>query len=144
MIPPVEVSSEFGSFLEAYIAAWNTHDGDVLANFFTLDADLIMGNLPRRAGRNAIAGWWKTYFSRINEGRKGEFEPLSFQDIAPDVWLVNVSSKTFGTDENGGELEPRFARGTWVVVKRHAALKIVAMRGHPAVGKNRQRPGTDR
>lgn len=139
-----EVSSEFDSFLENYTATWNTHDGGALAALFTADADLIMGNLPPIAGREAIGGWWNTYFSRIDEGRKGEFELLSLRDIAPGVRLVNVGSKTFGTNRHGEELETRLARGTWVLVKRNESWLIAAMRGLPAEGEQRLRPGADR
>lgn len=139
-----EGNSEFDSFLEAYTATWNTHDGDALAALFTADADLIMGNLPRIDGRVAIGGWWNAYFSRIDESRKGEFELLSVRDIMSGVRLVNVSSKTFGTNGQGEKLETRLARGTWVLVKGDETWLIAAMRGLPAEGEHRLRPGTDR
>lgn len=142
--PAKEGNSEFGSFLEAYTATWNTHDGDALAALFTDDADLIMGNLPRIDGRDAIGGWWNTYFSGINESREGEFELLSLRDIAPGVRLVNVGSKTFGANGNEEEFETRLARGTWVLVRRNETWLIAAMRGMPAEGERRLRPGTDR
>jgi uncharacterized protein (TIGR02246 family) len=142
--PAEEGNSEFDSFLETYTAIWNTHDGDTLATLFTADADIIMGNLPRVAGREAIGGWWNTYFSRIAEGRKGKFELLSLIDIAPGVRLANVVSKTFGANRNGEELETRLARGTWVLVKRKGTWQIAAMRGLPAEGEHRLRPGADR
>jgi uncharacterized protein (TIGR02246 family) len=134
---------EFDSFVVAYAATWNTHDGDALAAIFTIDADLIMGSLPRIAGRGAISEWWDTYFSRIDECRQGEFKLLSRIDIAPEVRIVNVSSKTFGKDGCGEELETRLARGTWVVVKRDGGWLIAAMRGLPAEGEQRSRPGVD-
>lgn len=142
--PAEQGNSEFNSFLEAYTATWNTHDGDALAALFTADADLIMGSLPRIAGREAIGGWWNTYFSRIDEGREGEFELLSLRDIAPGVLLVNVGSKTSGANGHGEELETRLARGTWVLVKRNETWLIAAMRGLPAEGEHRLRPGEDR
>jgi uncharacterized protein (TIGR02246 family) len=142
--PAEEGNSEFDSLLEAYSATWNTHDGDALAALFTADADLIMGSLPRIAGREAIGGWWNTYFSRIDEGRKGEFELLSLRDIAPSVRLVNLVSKTAGANRHGGELETRLARGTWILVKRDESWLIAAMRGLPAEGEHRLRPGADR
>jgi uncharacterized protein (TIGR02246 family) len=136
-------NSEFDSFLEVYTATWNTHDGDALSALFAADADLIMGNLPGIDGRKAIGEWWNTYFSRIDEGRKGEFEVLSVRDISPDVRLANIGSKTFGANRRGEELETRFARGTWVLVKRNETWLIAAMRGLPAEGEHRLRPGAD-
>lgn len=83
-------------------------------------------------------------FSNMNDGRKGEFELLSLTYIAPDVTLVNVSSKISGAVNNGKDLETRLARGTWVLVQRNDTLLIAAMRGFPAVGEQRTRPGVDR
>jgi hypothetical protein len=86
-----ERNSESEPFVVAYTATWNTHDAGALAAAFTTDADLIMGSLPRIAGRKIIRQWWDVYFSRIDEFRKGEFKLLSLIDIAPDVRIVNVS-----------------------------------------------------
>ncbi len=138
-----ELESEFASLLEAYTAIWNTHDGDALATFFTEDADLIMGSLPRIDGRDAIGDWWGDYFARIDAARHGEFEVLSLREIAPGVQLANVQSRTFG-EETRDELETRLARGTWLLVKRGDTLLIAAMRGLPAEGEHRVGPGTDR
>jgi hypothetical protein len=71
-----------------------------------------MGNLPRITGREAIGGWWNSYFSGIDEARKGEFELRSFRDIAPGVRILNVSPKTSEETSHGEELETRLARGT--------------------------------
>lgn len=143
-VAPIEKGdSELDSFLEAYTIAWNTHQGDVLINFFTADADLIMGNMPCISGREAISNWWNMYFSRIDENRKGEFKVLSFRDITQDVRIVNVSSKTFGVNKYSEELETRLARGTWVLLKSNETWKIAAMRGFPAEGEQRFRPGID-
>lgn len=141
--PAEKGHSDFDSFLETYTTTWNTHDGDALAALFTADADLIMGNLPRVAGREAIGAWWNMYFSRLDEGRRGKFKVVSLRDIAPGVRLVNVGSKTFGRNERGEELETRLARGTWVLVKKGETWLIAAMRGLPAEGEHRLRPGAD-
>jgi uncharacterized protein (TIGR02246 family) len=142
--PLTEGDSEFKSFLEAYTTAWNTHNGDSVAAYFTSDADLIMGSLPQITGREAIGGWWNTYFSQIDESRKGEFKLLTIKDITPDVRIVNISSKTFGRNMDNEELETRLARGTWILVKRNEIWQIAAMRGLPAEGEQRFRPGVDR
>ena len=137
-------NAEFDSFLEAYTTTWNTHDGEALAAYYSADAELIMGSLPRIAGREAIESWWNTYFSRIDENRKGEFKLVSLRDIAPGVRIVNVTSKTFGANRTGEELESRLARGTWVLVKKNETWEITAMLGLPAEGEQRLRPGVDR
>lgn len=132
------------SFLAAYTATWNSHDGAALATFFTEDADLIMGSLPRIDGRAAIGEWWSSYFSRIDASRHGEFVLLSLREIAPGVRLANVGSRTLGAEAKPGELETRLARGTWLLVNRDDTWLIAAMRGLPAEGEHRSRPGTDR
>lgn len=142
--PAREQGQDFDRFLIAYTATWNTHDGNALAALFADDADLIVGNLPRIDGRAAIGASWTTYFSRISENRRGEFELLSLRDIAPGVRLANVRSRTFGVDEDGEELETRLARGTWVLVRSDGVWRIAAMRAQPEVGENRTAPGTDR
>lgn len=142
--PAEKVDSEFHSFLETYTATWNTHDGDALAGLFTTDADLIMGSLPRISGRKAIGAAWDTYFSRIDRGRKGEFELISLRDISPGVRLVNVDSTTSGVNMHGEELETRLARGTWVLVRINEIWLIAAMLGLPAEGEQRTLPGEDR
>jgi uncharacterized protein (TIGR02246 family) len=142
--PVMEGDSEINSLLEAYTTTWNTHDGEAVAAYYTSDADLIMGSLPLITGRKAIGRWWNTYFSQIAESRKGEFKLLTIRDIAPDVRIVNVCSKTYGRNKDSKELETRLARGTWVLVKRNDIWQIASMRGLPAEGEQRYRPGVDR
>lgn len=131
-------------FLQVYAATWNAHDAGALAALFTADADIVMGNLPRVAGREAIRRWWRTYFSGIDAGRRAEFKMVSDRVLAPGVRLVNVVSKTSGVADSGEKLETRLARGTWVVVKKGKNWLIAAMRGLPAEGDERVRPGRDR
>jgi len=138
-----DVSPE-ADLLEVYTSVWNTHDGAALGALFSADADLIMGNHPRVEGREAIGGWWQTYFSQVDAGRMGKFVVVSEREIAPGVRLLNVLSKTSGSDETGTELPTRLARGTWIVVERDGAWEIAAMRGLPAEGEQRVAPGTDR
>ena len=140
----VQAQSDLDSFLDAYTSAWNEHDGHALSGFFTDDADLIMGSLPRIEGREAIGEWWSSYFSRIDSARHGRFEFSSLKEIAPGVRLANLSSTTYGSGSSGGELETRLARGTWVLVRRGDSWLISAMRGLPAEGERRVLPGTDR
>ncbi len=139
-----DANPEFDPFLNAYTVAWNTHDGQTLAALFAPDADFIMRSLPRVVGREAIGQWWSTYFSRVDEGREGTFDLVTIRDLAPGVRLVNVDTKTSGTNAQGELLEPRLARGTWVLVKNGETWLIAAMRGLPAEGEQRTRPGTDR
>jgi uncharacterized protein (TIGR02246 family) len=137
-------NSSFDNFLKTYTTVWNSHDGGALASLFTADADLVMGSLPMIRGRNAIGEWWNGYFSRLDADRKGQFEVQSLRELAPDVLLVNLTSKTSGVGEHGERLEVRLARGTWVLVQNKGTWQISAMRGLPAEGEGRSLPGVDR
>lgn len=132
------------SRVKAYERAWNTHQASAVAVFFTQDADMIIGNGPRIAGREAIQQWWDGYFAKIAEARGATFAIESLQLITSDVALINVDSITAGRDSTGQELPTRLARGTWVMVRRSGDWWISALRGLPAHGDMRVSPGTDR
>jgi len=137
-------SDQLEDFVGRYQAAWQAHDGSRLAEFFTADADMVMGILPRIDGQAAIETWWNAYFSHIDSGRSLAISIESLRVLTPDVALLNVGTTTAGTDaESGAVLEPRKARGTWVVVRRNGDWKIAALRAHSPVGEMRSRPGTD-
>lgn len=42
----VAPSQEFRELVSHYVAAWNSHDASILAEFFSADADMIMDNGP--------------------------------------------------------------------------------------------------
>jgi len=139
-----DVPAQVRAWVQTYEKAWNTHDAEAVAAFFSEDADLMMGNAPIVVGRDAIRDGWARYFSRIDEGRSGRMAVDSLRVLAPDVVLVNIDSTTAGRRSNGEELPTRLARGTWVVARRDGRWQIVALRALPAVGEVRLVPGTDR
>lgn len=55
--PVTAESAGLRKLVEAYQIAWNTHDASALSAFFTVDADMIMGNGPIQEGRTAIENW---------------------------------------------------------------------------------------
>ena len=131
-------------FVAAYSATWNRHDERELAKLFDDGADLLMGGMPRIEGRAKIQQWWRIYFLHLDPDRRGDFEIASVMVLADDVRLVNVLTRTGGKRANGKTLETRRARGTWILVRRNDSWRIQAMRGNPAVGESRSKPGTDR
>jgi uncharacterized protein (TIGR02246 family) len=139
-----EEHSELRARVRAYERVWNTHEAAAVAGFFTEDADMIIGNGPRVAGREAIQQWWAGYFVRIAATREATFGIESLQLISHDVALINVNSTTAGREEAGQEMPTRLARGTWVMVQRSGDWLISALRGLPALGDLRISPGTDR
>ena len=126
-----EDSTEVLEQVEKYQSVWNTHNAPALAEFFTEDADFIMGNLPLINGREGIQNWWQNYFNRQEPERKLMIDVISLRIIAPDVALINVGTTTGGKDNQGKDLIARKARGTWVLLKQNDNWFIVAMRGMP-------------
>jgi uncharacterized protein (TIGR02246 family) len=126
-----EDSSAVGALIDAYRTTWNGHNASDLAEFFTEDADLIMGTDPIAAGREAVEAWWQGYFARQEPERHVAIEVQAVRLIAPDVAVVNVATTTQGQSAQGEELRSREARGTWVVVRKGASWRISAMRGMP-------------
>lgn len=135
-----DASDALRATVEAYETTWNTHDPTAVAAFFTVDADMIAGNLPAARGRKAIEDWWGKYFAAIEPERRGTFEVISLRLVTPDVALINISSETGGSDSQGRELPTRLARGTWVLVHEADGWLIAALRAQPAEGDVRGPP----
>jgi len=135
-----QASDALRARVETYERQWNTHDPAAVAAFFTVDADMIMGNLPRVQGRQAIQDSWAKYFAAIEVERRGTFEVVSLRLITPEVALVNITSETGGLDAEGRAMSTRLARGTWILVRESDAWFISAMRGQPAEGDVRGPP----
>ena len=115
----VEDSASVYKFVQEYQRTFNTRDTAALSEFFTEDADVLVGNLLKARGRQAIENLWRNYwrskFNRQEPGRRGTFKINSLRKITDDVALINLLSVTGGQDSLGAELRTRKARGTWVV-----------------------------
>lgn len=125
------LSRELETEVARYNSSWNTHDSDVLAAHFNADADMIMGTGPILEGRTAINGAWREYFAAQEPERELTIELLSARSITTDVALINVRTTTGGRTDQGIELLPRKARGTWVLVHQDGQWHISSMRGMP-------------
>jgi uncharacterized protein (TIGR02246 family) len=132
------------AFVDAYEKTWNTHEPSAVAAFFSEDADFIVGNGPRIVGRAAVEKWWRSYFSGIDDARRGTFAIASLRAVTPDVVLINIDSTTAGRDGSGRSLPTRVARGTWLVARDNGKWQISAFRALPAEGDVRSGPGRDR
>ncbi len=108
-------STELNKYVQAYQKTFNTRDAAILSEFFTEDADVVVGNLLEAKGRQAVEKWWNSYFAKQEAGRRGTFKVSSLRKITDDVALINLLSVTGGQDSLGTELRTRKARGTWVV-----------------------------
>lgn len=138
-------ANELQTFIKQYEETWQSHDGERLGGYFDDDADMIVGIQPRIVGREAIAVWWKQYFSRIDSDRQLSISIESIRLLSQDVALINVATTTGGAHSETHEiLEPRRARGTWVVTREGGGWRISALRAHSPIGELREAPGTDK
>ena len=137
-------SDSLEEFVRTYEETWQLHDATRLGNFYTADADMIIGIQPIIVGRPAIETWWDVYFSRIDSGRVVSVSIESMRLLSPAIALLNVATTTSGNHSATNEvMESRQARGTWVVTSAGGEWKIAALRMHSPVGKQRLKPGTD-
>ncbi len=138
-------SDQLKDFVNKYEEAWQFHDAERLADFFGEDSDMIVGIQPRIVGRAAIETWWSQYFSRIDSGRVIAISIESDRVLSPSIAILNVATTTSGTHSETDEtLEPRKARGTWVVIRSSGDWRISALRAHSPIGELREAPGTDK
>jgi uncharacterized protein (TIGR02246 family) len=117
--------------VEEYRRAWNRHDASAVAAFFTEDADLVMGNLPARRGRQAIQDWWQDYFASQEPARHLTLDVGAVRFIANDAAVVNVATTTGGIDTEGQALPVRRSRGSWLLRRDRGNWLISALRGFP-------------
>ena len=124
-------SAAVSAQIEAYRGVWNTHESAALAEFFTEDADMVMGNLPLAHGRQAIQDWWGDYFARQEPERTINIDVKLIRLIASDIALANVATTTGGTNARGKALLSRKARGTWLLWRDGGEWLISALRAFP-------------
>lgn len=133
----IEDSTKLHKLVEAYQQTFNTRDAAALSEFFTEDADVVVGNLLEAKGRQAIENLWRNYwrskFNRQEPGRIGTFTINSFRKITTDVALINLLSVTGGRDNLGTKLRTRKARGTWMVHRLNSEWLIASIFMMPAV-----------
>ncbi len=137
MAQMVEDSASVYGVVEAYQHTFNTRDAVALSKFFTEDAEVVVGNLLKAKGRQAIENLWRDYwrskFNRQESRRRGTFTINSLRKITDDVAMINLQSVTGGRDTSGTELQTRKARGTWVVYRRNGEWLIASVFMMPAV-----------
>ena len=130
-------STELFKRVQEYQHTFNTRDAAALSEFFTEDADVVVGNLLKVRGRQAIEDFWRNYwrskFNRQEPGRRGTFTINSLRKITDDVAMVNLQSVTSGKNTSGTELQIRKARGTWVVHRLNGKWFIASIFMMPAV-----------
>ena len=128
---PADVSSALRNRVEAFQAAWNSHDAAGVAAFFTDDADQIMGDGATTSGP-ALRQWWQQGFATMEPTRKITITVSSLRLLGPDVGLINTVGTSGGRDAQNKELVTSKDRGTWVVVRKQGQWLLAALRVYPA------------
>ena len=119
------------TYVESYRSAWNRHDPARLAEFFTEDADFIMGNMRAIQGREEILNWWQRYFEKQEQERQLSIQINSQRFLADSIVLLNIRTTTGGKNNQGDKLIERKFRGTWLMSRHHDSWLICAMLGLP-------------
>ncbi len=128
---PVGDSASLQEYVGRYQTVWNTHDSAAVAAFFSEEAEMVMGNLPRARGRRAIELWWRAYFERQEPERRARFDLTAERLLSANVAVVNLLSTTHGKGSGGEALPVRKARGTWLVRREGGKWQIETMMGMP-------------
>lgn len=125
------LSEELNARIRQYVDTWNSHNAADLAEYFTADADMIMGNGPILDGRKAIQSAWREYFAVQEPERRLTIEIQAIRRLTAEVALVNVRTTTGGRTAQELELPARMFRGTWVLLRQNGDWLITALRGMP-------------
>lgn len=130
------------AFVRAYEGAFNTHDPAALTTLYTDDADIVVRNSPVIHGRQAILNWWRTYFS---QSRPYRFIPIvdEIRMMSSDVALINVTATGASQQPDAAQSSVRYARATWVVVRKEGKWLIAALRVLPSEDDHIIRGGRD-
>ena len=119
------------AFVRAYEGAFNAHDPAALTALYTDDADMVIRNSPVVHGRQAILDWWRTYFSQPRPYRA----ILIIDEIrmmSPDVALIKFTATGASQQPDAEQSPVRYARATWVVVRKEGKWLITALRVLPS------------
>ncbi len=129
------------ALVSAYEEAFNTHDPAAISAFYTNDADIVVRNSPLIHGRSAVLKWWHSYFGQLRPrwlDRKRWFESMrtiliidEIRMMAPNVALINITG-TAAVQQTDAEPPIRYARATWVVVRKAGKWLISALRVLPS------------
>lgn len=119
------------AFVEAYEDTFDRHNPEALSAFYRDDADIIVREGPIIRGAQAIQEWWRAYFSQPRPYRV----LLIIDDIkvmTDNVALLNLTATGAIPDATDQLLPVRWARATWVVVRKDSEWLIAALRVLPS------------
>jgi uncharacterized protein (TIGR02246 family) len=127
-VAAAQLSPAAGAVVEAFVHAWNTHDGPALGRLYADDADWVMVGGGRLKGRNAIeaalarehAGWARITTLRATDVVVRELDRE--RAIVMFKWEITSDAERAARPFRGNTvLVVAKARDGWVIVAGQAA-----------------------
>jgi len=112
--------------MDEFVAAYNQHDAEAMADLFAPDADACV-SLSRYRGRDQIASFFAGLEGDTIES-PSKTAPIRF--LTPNVALMDVETTLTGLrGVNGGELPPLLIKACFIATKKddrwvYGALRI--------------------
>src|SRR5579864_2203245 len=123
--------------VDAFVEAWNAHDGAACAEPFAVDADFTAITGLKVRGRDLIARGHNEILSTIYRGTRNSANVQGIRFLRPDVAVVDVIFTL--QKENGEPFELRGSSCGMVVTKEGGKWSIAVLRNmipfeRPAAG----------
>ena len=116
------------AFVDAYEDAFNSHVASAVSAFYRDDADIIVRNSPVTHGRQAIEGWWQSYFAEARRYR-AIYIVKDIRMVTSDVALINFTVTGSAVESAAQPMPVRYTRATWLLARESegAAWLITAV-----------------
>jgi uncharacterized protein (TIGR02246 family) len=112
-----------------FVAAWNAHDAQKIASYFTIDGDLMEPDGAAAKGRDEIAKHYAEEHAFAFKNTELKLTVDSVWFITGDVALVDGTYVVLGAvDPNGQPLPARKGLLTSVLIKEHGTWHVAASR----------------
>ena len=113
-------------------AAWDGNDAESLAELFTDNGSLLIGDDQLR-GRDEIRSYMTTAFDNVFRGTRVSEEPQEIRFIRDDVAIAVTQGGLLYPGESTVRPE-RQVRTVWVIVHREGEWKIFSHQTSPVTG----------
>ncbi|WBB78698.1 SgcJ/EcaC family oxidoreductase [Micromonospora sp. WMMD882] len=112
--------------------AWGSGDVDAIANVFTDDGSMLIGDRQLR-GREEIRSYLGELFQSVYKGSRLEEEPVEIKMLTPDVALAVMQGGVVREGESNYAPENE-VRSTWVVTRADGDWRLVSYQSSPLRG----------